>query len=276
MKRHFSIFLLAVGLALYGPTIHAEDIQTAEGLRWRIFQSDLPRVDNLALSSRGELFATLEQRDGEGQLVSLRNGHVTTLLKDLDRPDGLALAANKLYITEEVRQGRVLKYDIRTRKSETLVYLDSPEGIVVLPDGSLLITEDLRNGRLVRLSPKRQLTVVARSLSRPEGMRRGVDGTVYIAETRSGRVLAYQNKEFRIFADHLIEPDQLAIDKNGDIWIAEDADPGRILRVRNGKTEVMIRGLSSPQGMVFDQHGRLYVAEQGKNRILLITFTRRK
>ncbi len=252
--------------------IVAEEIQMAEGLRWHVFQADLTRVDNLALLPTGELFATLELGHNEGQLVSIHKGQVRTLLEDLDRPDGLALVGNKLTITEEVRPGRVLQYDLGTRKSATLVYLDNPEGIVALPDGSLLVTEDLHHGRLLRLSPSQQLTVVTRDLLRPEGIRRGVDGTVYIAETGRGRVLAYQKGEFRTVADNLNEPDQLAIDKKGDIWIAEDADPGRILRIRNGKTEVMIRGLASPQGMVFDLHGRLYVAEQGRNRILLITF----
>lgn len=276
MKRLLYLFSLIVSVALLIPACVTVEIPTAEGLRWRVFQAGLPRVDNLALSPTGELFATLELAHKQGKLVSIHNGHVVTLLEGLDRPDGLALAGGKLYVTEEVRQGRVLQYDLATGKSATLVYLDNPEGIVVLPDGSLLITEDTRDGRLMRLSPERKLTVVARDLARPEGLRRGADGTVYIAETGSGRVLAYQNKKFRTVADHLNEPDQLAIDQNGDIWIAEDADPGRILRVRHGKPEVMIRGLVLPQGMVFDRQGRLYVAEQGKNRILLFTFQYRK
>jgi len=272
VNKLLSIFFLVAGSVASGQTLYAENIQTAEGLRWRVFQSGLQQVDNLALSPTGRLFATLERSNGAGQLVSIQNGQVQTLLDNLNRPDGLALAGNKLYVTEEVRQGRVLQYDIATRKSVRLIFLDNPEGIVVLPDGSLLVTEDLRQGRLLRLSPGRQLTVVADNLSRPEGLRRGADGTVYIAETARGRVLAYRNGKFTTVVDNLNEPDQLAIDKNGDLWIAEDADPGRILRVRNGMTDVMVRGLASPQGMVFDLRGRLYVAEQGRNRILLITF----
>ncbi len=264
--------LLGVGLVGYTLLTRAEGVKSTQGLRWHVFQAGLPRVDNLVLSPTDKLFATLELGRGKGQLVSIYQGKVSPLLKGLDRPDGLALSGNKLYITEEIRRGRVLLYDLDTRKSTTLVYLVNPEGIVVLPDGSLLITEDIREGRLMRLSPAGKLTKVVGELSRPEGIRRGADGTVYIAETGSGRVLAYQHKKLRTIADNLNEPDQLAIDKNGDIWIAEDADPGRILRIRNGKTEVMIRGLASPQGMVFDRRGRLYVAEQGKNRILLFTF----
>lgn len=257
---------------IYGPTIYAEDIQAADGLRWRVFQTELTRVDNLVLLPTGGLFATLELGHNEGQLVSIHNGQVTILLEDLNRPDGLVLAGNKLIITEEVRQGRVLQYDLDSRKTSTLTVLDNPEGIVTLPGGDLLITEDLRDGRLLQLSPTRKLTVIASELSRPEGLSRGVDGIIYIAETGRGRVLAYQNSKIRIIAERLVEPDQLAIDKSGNLWIAEDADPGRILRVRNGKTEVMVQGLASPQGMVFGAHGQLYVAEQGRHRILLLTF----
>ena len=169
-------------------------------------------------------------------------------------------------------QGRVLRYDIHTRKLETLVNIDNPEGILVMSDGSLLLTEDLRDGRLLRLSISGQLATIVHNLSRPEGIRLGTDGTVYIAETGSGRVLAYHHKEISIIAEDLDEPDQLAIDRNGALWIAEDANPGRILRLRKaGNAETMISGLASPQGMVFDRNGGLYVAEQGKNRVLLFS-----
>lgn len=265
-------FLIAVSSVLCGSLTHADKLDLAKGLRWHIFQAGLSQVDNLALSPKGKLFATLELNHGKGKLISIYDGKVTVLLHGLNRPDGLVLSMGKLYITEEIKQGRVLLYNINSRKVETLVHLDNPEGIIVLPDGSLLITEDLPNGRLMRLSPARQLTRLMGGLSRPEGLRLGADGTVYIAETSSGRVLVYQDGKTSNFVDNLNQPDQLAIDKYGDLWIAEDTNPGRILRVRNGKTETMISGLASPQGMVFDSRGRLYVAEQGRNRILLISF----
>lgn len=265
-------FLIAVSSVLCGSLTHADNIDLAKGLRWQIFQAGLSQVDNLALSPKGKLFATLELNHGKGKLISIYDGKVTVLLHGLYRPDGLVLSRGKLYITEEIKQGRVLSYNLVTQKSRTLVRLDKPEGIAVLPDGSLLITEDKRDGRLLRLSLARQLTELVGGLSRPEGIRLGADGTVYIAETSSGRVLAYKDGKINIVADKLNEPDQLATDKNGVLWIAEDANPGRILRVRNGKTETMISGLASPQGMVFDSRGRLYVAEQGRNRILLISF----
>lgn len=264
--------LFFAGLVLYGPAIYGDDIEIAKGWRWQIFQAGLPRVDNLVLAPSGKLFATLERSRGKGQLVSIHKGKVAVLLEGLSRPDGLALSGNNLFITEEIKQGRVLQYNLVNRKSETLIRLDNPEGIIVLPDGSLLITEDKQEGRLLQLSPARELTTIARHLRRPEGLQRGADGTVYIAETSSGRVLIYQNGRTRNFVDNLNQPDQLAIDKYGDLWIAEDARPGRILRVRNGKVETMISRLVSPQGMVFDSRGRLYVAEQGRNRILLFTF----
>lgn len=272
--RVFFLLFLVFGLFAGQATAFVEEIKTTHGLRWSVFQSGLPQVDNLARLPTGELFATLELGNDEGRLVSIKNGQVETLLDGLDRPDGLALAGRKLFVTEEVSQGRVVQFDLDTRKASTLIVLNNPEGIVILPNGGLLITEDLRDGRLLQLSPTRKLTVIARDLSRPEGLSRGADGIIYIAETGRGRVLAYQNNKIRIIAERLVEPDQLAIDKSGNLWIAEDADPGRILRIRNGKTEVMVQGLASPQGMVFGAHGQLYVAEQGRHRILLFTFPR--
>lgn len=266
------LIFFGVAMLVLVTTTFAEEIVVAKGWRWSVFQSGLSRVDNLALSSNDEVYATLERDHGNGQLISIKNGKIKILLRNLNRPDGLAISGNKLFVSEEIRQGRILEFNLDTGKFVTRAILNNPEGILVLPDGSLLIAEDTSQGRIMKVSPTGAVSVFLSGLSRPEGIRRGVDGTIYIAETATGRVLSNLNGLFKVVADSLNEPDQLAIDENGDLWITEDADPGRILRLHNGKLEIMVRGLASPQGMVFDRHGRLLVAEQGKNRILQFSF----
>lgn len=267
----FPVSFSAVFILLFTAT-YAEDVVAVKGWQWKVYQTGLPRVDNLLLSPTGTMYATLELGGGKGKLVAIRNGKITVLLQNLNRPDGLAIYDNYLFVTEEIEQGRILQFDLRTGLSKIRALLDNPEGIIVLPDGSLLISEDRSEGRLVHVAPSGEMSVILNDLARPEGLRQGDDGTVYIAETGKNRVLAYKNGKIRIIVDSLREPDQLAIDSHGALWIAEDADPGRIFRFGDNKLELMIRGLASPQGMVFDRHGRLFVAEQGKNRILQFFF----
>ena len=91
-----------------------------------------------------------------------------------------------------------------------------------------------------------------------------------IAETRTGRILSYHDGKIAVLLEGLSKPDQLAIGRDGSLWIAEDNNPGRVLCYRNGVLETIASNLASPQGLAFDDKGRLYVAEQHRHRILLL------
>ena len=112
-------------------------------------------------------------------------------------------------------------------------------------------------------------TIIA-GLNRPEGIAVAKDGTIYVAETGTGRVLAYKNGVLNTLVDDLDEPDQVEIAPDGALWIAEDAKPGRLLRFKDGILETVMSGLLAPQGMAFGAKGMVYVAEQGRHRILLL------
>ena len=233
-----------------------------------ILASGLTAIDNIALGDRGEVYATLERRAPHGRLVRIRNGKAETLITGLDRPDGLVRRGPWLYLTEEVGNGRIIRYDLRTGKWKVLARLAYPEGIVADADGTLWISLDRRQGRVVRLRPGGTPETVITGLNRPEGLCRAADGSLAIAETATGRVLVWQKRRLRVLAGGLTEPDQLHCAANGDILVSEDADPGRIWRIHKGRSQVIHTGLRSPQGLRVDVQGRMYVAEQGSGRLL--------
>jgi hypothetical protein len=174
---------LVIGL-LWCSGVKAEDGPVmASGWNWRVFQTGLRLVDNIVVADKNTLYATLERSPGRGQLASIRNGTVSILIDRLDRPDGLAMAGDTLYLTEEVMDGRVLSYQLKTGELKELARLRKPEGIDILAPGSLVLAEDVGNGRLVQLDGNGKLTVLASGLKRPEGLRVSGDGTIYRFES---------------------------------------------------------------------------------------------
>ena len=65
------------------------------------------------------------------------------------------------------------------------------------------------------------------------------------------------------------DPDALAFDANGDLWVAEGASPPRIVEYRGGSVVhnaapvaqiTNFGGVISPEGLAFDSHGNLWIA----------------
>ncbi len=239
--------------------------------RWehQVFASELSQVDNLALAADRTVYASLELPDGEGRVVRLRDGARETVLRDMHRADGLALASGHLFVTEEVLQGRVIEHDLKTGHSRVVAVLDKPEGIAISPNGNLIISEDLKNnGRVVRIGPNKAKTVLLSNLKKPEGLTLAADGSVYLAESSRGRILNVKGNTAETVIDGLNHPDQVTVAPDGAIWISEDRKEGRVLRYANGQLETVLTGLVKPQGIAIDDEGWIYIAEQGRGRIL--------
>lgn len=246
-------------------------VQPGKGWRYSVHQTDLTEVDNLAYAPDGALYATLELARGEGRLVRVHKGRVDTLASGLNRPDGLLLRGKQLYVTEEVAEGRVLRFDLAGGgEPQVLATLHNPEGIDRLRNGNLVVGEDSVNGRLVQLHKNGTVETIIAGLNRPEGIAVAKNGTIYIAETGTGRLLAYKNGLLNTVVDDLDEPDQVELAPDGALWISEDAKPGRLLRFKDGTLETVMSGLLAPQGIAFGADGAVYLAEQGRHRILLI------
>lgn len=264
--------LTALLLAASVPAAAADvSPQPAPGWRYQVFAENLPAVDNLAIGGDGGVYATLELSRGRGRVVRIRNGAAEDVITGLNRPDGLFAEGKFLYITEEIRNGRVLEFNLAMRVQRTLATLNMPEGIGRLPGGDLVISEDRWRGRLLRLEGNGTVEIINDQLNRPEGLSVAPDGTVYVAETARGRLLAVRGGQVKTVIKNLTEPDQVKHAPDGALWITEDADPGRLLRFKNGAFETIMSGLAAPQGMAFRADGAILLAEQGNGRILVIS-----
>lgn len=277
---HFLLWLFVwfsgvpqVGLAQNTNKVKAPPLEAADGWQYRVAIKDLPGIDNLVLDEQDMLYATQELRDGAGKVIRFDHGVRKTVVSGLNRSDGLLLRGRFLYITEEVNDGRVIEFDLTTKKQRVLATLNHPEGIEMLPDGDLVVSEDNRNGHLRRVPLKDGATaeIMLGGLNRPEGIAVAADGTIVFAETATGRVLSYKSGVVDVVLDDLDEPDQVEFAPDGALWITEDVHSGRLLRLKDGQLEPILSGLKSPQGMAFGKDGTVWLAERGRQRILAIS-----
>ena len=248
------------------------EVVAEAGWKYRVVTQNLPGIDNLVMAPDGSLYATQELPNGAGKVIRLRRGEVTMVASGFSRPDGLLLRGKFLFITEEIPEGRVLEFDLASKKQRVLATLHNPEGIDTLPDGDLVVSEDSINGRLLRVrrDGAKPVEVMLGGLNRPEGLVARPDGAVIFAETATGRVLSYKSGEVNVVVDDLDEPDQVEIAPDGSLWITEDTRDGRLLRLKDGALETVLSGLRSPQGMAFGSDGSVWLAERGRQRLLVI------
>ena len=243
--------------------------RAAAGWSLEVLESDLPRVDNIAVGPAGELYVSLEVLV-VGSVLRLSGGERRVLADGLDWPDGLALGAGVLYVAEEIEDGRVIEIDLGDLSQTVVATLDKPEGIDFLPDGRLAVTEDLDVGRLLVVSLSGEVEVLLTDLSRPEGLAVSADGAIYFAEQRAGTVALFKDGRAKVVVGGLNNPDQITLAPDGALWISEDAKPGRLLRHHEGSLETIAEDLWAPQGIAFGPRGEVYVSEQGRDRILVL------
>jgi hypothetical protein len=262
-----------MGLAQNTGKAKAPPIEVADGWQYRVAAKDLPGIDNLVLDEHSMLYATQELPAGAGKVIRFERGARKVVVSGLDRADGLLLHGKFLYITEETNDGRVIEFDLTTKKLRVLATLNHPEGVELLPDGDLVVAEDNMNGHLRRVSRKggQMAEIILGGLNRPEGIAVAADGAIVFAETATGRVLSYKNGEVDVVLDDLDEPDQVEFAPDGALWITEDVHSGGLLRLKDGQMETILSGLNSPQGMAFGKDGTVWLAERGRQRILAIS-----
>lgn len=281
-KNGLFYLLLLCGAAAFAyafPSVAAKNkpasppgVVAEAGWEYRVAAQDLPGIDNLVMAADGLLYATQDLPPATAKVIQLHHGEINTVVSGLNRADGLLLHGKYLYITEGMTDGRVLEFDLSTKKQRLLATLRSPEGIDMFPDGDLVVSENILSGRLLRVrrEGRKTVEVIFGGLSRPEGLAVKPDGTVIFAEAETGRVLSYKDGEVNVVVDDLDEPGQVEIAPDGALWITEDVHDGRLLRLKDGTLDTVLSGLRSPQGMAFGADGAVWLAERGRQRILVI------
>lgn len=243
----------------------------ASGLRYQVFAEDLQAVSALAFDRNGDLYATLEMHHGQGELVHIRQGETRQVLGGLDKPDGILLLGDTLYMTSESGP-----HALSAHAAEAQRYLDGisgAEGIAGAASGKILVVEDKQtDGRLLRIDPATgEIEVLLDGLKQAEGVCETPAGEIYYVEKTSDRLSRYTDGKSVAAANGLTKPAFLNCLADSSILITEDhTNFGRLLRYHDGTVEVLARYLGAPQSVVLGPDGAYYLAEQRKNRILKI------
>ena len=263
------IVALAVtsGLAytVYGPP------RLADGLRYEVFADGLQNVSALAFDPEGGLFATLEMKHGQGRVIRIDQGHISTVLSNLEKPDGILLRGDTLYVTNEGGSHGLLVYE-----SGKVRYVDGvmmAEGIASAGGDKLLVVEDKEQvGRLLSIDPNTdKIEVLLRGLNRSEGVCQSPSGRIYFVERERNRLSYYADGKGVIAATGLEQPGYLQCLPDESILITEDRKRrGRLLRYSERGVEVLARNLHAPQAVIVGSDGAYYLSEQRKKRILRI------
>ena len=126
------------------------------------------------------------------QAIERNEKHVRAIQSALRNADGLILASNALFVTEEVEHGRIIRVDLDSHNSQLVAKLRNPEGIGLLPDGNLVVSEDLQTGgRVVTVDKNGRTTPLVSGQNKPEGLAIAKDdaGWVYISGQGRDRIL---------------------------------------------------------------------------------------
>lgn len=103
-------------------------------------------------------------------------------------------------------------------------------------------------------------------LSFPSAVAVNREGDVYIVDRptpTNGRIVKFlgEGQDLEVIAENLLNPEGLAIDRSGKMYVAEMAG-GRISLVNtDGTLTEVISGLAAPRSLATDEKDNLYVAE---------------
>lgn len=194
------------------------------------------------------------------------------IVDNIDKPEGMAVIGNTLYISQYHKNGSIIKYDLATRmvSGKLTDGLDYPTGLQALNDvlyvlefgtGSLYAV-DLSNGQ------KRMVTT---GFSRPADIILFQD-KLLVSDFGRGVIYAVdpETHEKSVFASGLSSPAGMTVFKD-QVHVVEWG-MHRVSRINSDRTkEILVReGLSSPWGLM--TYGNdMYVAESGSNQISRIS-----
>lgn len=266
-----AIIILALGAALYN--LYAP-VSTMTGWQYTELVQNLPNISAVETDANGNIYALIEEKAGQGYLLSLRSGVRERVLDGLSKPDGMIPDGSDFIISEEAVNGRLIRFSPETRRSTTLATLQLAEGIAADENGNFFVVEDNDPGRMVRVNKNGNVDVLFDDLKKAEGVCIAATGSIYIAEKATGRILIVEKGIKKTFLEGLQKPGVVYCASNDELWITEDrTNAGRLLHFHNQQIDVIASHLHSPQGISFDKQDRLLLAEQGRGRILAFSRT---
>jgi len=163
----------------------------------------------------------------------------------------------------------------------TRARISRPAGIAAASDGTIFFADQA--GLILRVTPRGRLTVLHASpgcldrscLGRPQGLALTADeSALLIADDGNGKVwqLTLASRDLRILVDSLAEPADVAVARDGRVFIAERG-AGRIVVIGSDNTaRTLVSGLRAPSALAIGD-GVAYVAEAGSNTVRAVNLS---
>lgn len=213
-----------------------------------------------------------------GTIKRLTGKRVTSLASGLSVPEGILALSHGVLVVAEQGSDRIIRIGSRGAK-EVLLQLQpvtGQEGVDGIGQdtrtGDLLIPDSPR-GVVLRLNPKTLRTrVIATGLGRPVAAAEDSHGNVLVPDEHLGTLVVIGPHGRISHRGSFATPDDVAIDRQGRVWVTTLGDGGLWLIPSGGAPRQVLTGLANPQGLTLDRCGNPIVVEQNAQRILRLTF----
>lgn len=244
-------------------------VSTATGWQVQVYRDNIAMVSALALDGKGGLYVSQELSSGQGKILKLQaDGRLTEVLGGLSKPDGQVMFRGGLVTGQE--GGTLPVLWLRDGKAESLFEANNVEGIATDGQVLYVIEDARPGRLLRYSPDSGELAVLRAGLDDGEGVSVCADGRLFYTEKRQGLVKQWQAEGPDIVvAAGLNAPGFVQCTADG-VWITEDATHmARVLLLEStGKLRVILDHLRSAQTIIPLGPDNYLVAEQGRQRIL--------
>lgn len=265
-------FLVITAGAISPP---ASPLRAAEALQTIALVGGQP--DDITVDARGRLVWGDLAR---GSIERLDGRRVVTADRNVSVPEGIVALSNGALIVAD--QGSDSIVSIGPRGKRSVLYSLRPvagqegvDGIARDPRTGDLLVADSPNGAVLRMSAAgRRARVIARGLGRPVDAAVDHYGNILVPDEHLGTLVVIGRRGRLTHLGVLATPDDVAVDRNGRIWVTTLGDGGLWLMAPRKAPRQVLVGLANPQGLALDRCGDPVIVEQNTARIVRLLLSR--
>ncbi|MDE1161331.1 MAG: Ig-like domain repeat protein [Acidobacteriaceae bacterium] len=224
---------------------------------------------------------------GTGTGFAVDPGTPSTVTSALKAPSGMTVDASKSLYVADATAGTVTRYPTGSSTGTVVASsLNKPTGVALDASGNLLVVEQGANDvRVFARSATSSTgfattsTVFASGLNAPTDVVASGLGVVFVSNTGAHEVRQYPNpsrlpsmSQYASYGISLNAPAGLAVDSQGDLFIADTAGNQVVEISSTGVQTSLGSGLSAPTGVAAEASGSIIIADQGNGRLVRIPY----